>query len=515
MTLAGAMIGALAASAVLVAMIRPLKVGPVGFDSAASVIHFDRIVSGKQLEAFVTTTPKPLLTLVYGLTHALVPDWRAISLMAIGAFTLAAILGVLVVSRAAAGAPRWVAIVAAPLVLLGSPRLAVDVGLAYPVAWALVGWLVAALAALGPRPRPWIVGLALMLATLARLETVVVTGMVGLALMLQIVRSVRWRRSSERRIALSPWGIRSLAIATGLAAMALPVMLLHDWLLTGDPWFWLSVSAAYSNASASVPTPREVIHAGAVILVARPIPVLLALFGLGALWRDDRRPLLLGLLALGPGLGALLVLLAARGTYVSSRYYAGIEIALAVAAAIGAAAIARAVVTRARTTRAVGPVPSMTAAALVSAVVVGASALGAPFAPISSSVASAMQGQLATARLGDLAVPIVEPLLAPDGLVAGQTAPAEAAPWLYVPGLLRPRLAVDLDLPLWAVAGMNPSILAPGADVRPGSVIVHSRLDVPVGAYRALEVGGTVMLGSHSAETVATPDSGAWILFVH
>ena len=514
MTLAGATIGALAASAVLAAMIRPLHVGPVGFDSAASVIHFDRIVSGTRLEAFVTTTPKPLLTLVYGLTHAIVPDWRAISLITIGAFALAVIAGVLVVTRAVPGAPRWVAIVAIPLVLLGSPRLAVDVGLAYPVAWALVGWLAAGLAAMGPRPRPWIVGLALMLATLARLETVVVTGALALALIFEIARSLRRGTSPGPTIGRQAWDVRSLAIATAVAAMALPVMLIHDWLLTGDPWFWVSVSTAYSNASASVPTPREVVHAGAVILVARPIPVLLALIGLRALSREGR-PLLVGLLALGPGLGAMLVLLAARGTYVSSRYYAGIEIALAVAAAVGATAIARAVVTRAQTTYAVRSTPSIAAAAIVSAFVVAASALGGPFAPLSASVSSAMRSQLATTRLGDLVVPIVAPLLAPESLVAGQPAPAEATPWLYVPGLLRPRLAVDLDLPLWAVAGMNPSILTPGSGVRPGSVIVHSHLDAPRGTYQVLETGGKVIVGSHRAETVATPEPGAWILLVN
>src|SRR4029077_15638140 len=64
-------------------VIRPFSAGPVGFDSAASVIHFDRIISGQGLEAFVTATPKPLLTVMYGLVHSIVPDWRAISWLAI------------------------------------------------------------------------------------------------------------------------------------------------------------------------------------------------------------------------------------------------------------------------------------------------------------------------------------------------------------------------------------------------------------------------------------------------
>lgn len=502
-----ALIGAVGATAVLAVMIGPFDVGPVGFDSAASVIHFERIVAGERLEAFVTATPKPLVTLLYGLIHSAFPDWRAISFATLGAFGAAVLVAVFIIRRAVPEAPRWVALVAAPLLLIGSPAIALDVSLAYAVPWALVGWLVAGWAAIGPRPRPWLVGIALLLATLARLETVAITGLVGVALAVQVVQSVRGR-------AASTWGVRALAITTVLASLALPVMLVHDLLLTGDPWFWLSVSAHYSKAATSVPTPAVVLTHVANMVAARLLPTLVGLIGLVALWRHQQRALVYGLVALGPGLISLLVVMAARGTYVSSRYYAGFEIALAMATALGVAAIAASFAQR---SAAWGPVrvgQRRTLAAAV-ALILGGSVLGAPFAPRSSNVARTIAEQSALARLGDDAQPFVADLLGGRGLRGGQPAPSDARTWLYVPTLLRPRLAVDLDLPLWAVGGINASILSPTANLRSGAVIVHStRFDPPPGDYAALETGGLVAIGGLSADTVASSDSELWVLVV-
>ena len=65
------------------------------------------------------------------------------------------------------------------------------------------------------------------------------------------------------------------------------------------------------------------------------------------------------------------------------------------------------------------------------------------------------------------------------------------------------------------MAGVSPSILAPGESLRPGAVIVHSsRFDAPAGTYGTLETGGTVRLGSHEADTVGTPSTDAWVLQV-
>ena len=54
-------------------LLGPATIDP---DASSSVLYFDRIVSGHRLEGFVPTTPKPLLTVVFGLSWGLVHDWR-------------------------------------------------------------------------------------------------------------------------------------------------------------------------------------------------------------------------------------------------------------------------------------------------------------------------------------------------------------------------------------------------------------------------------------------------------
>ena len=76
------------AAALAFELARPFRAGAVAFDSAAAVLYFERLVAGRQLESFVTTLPKPLLTVVYGLLHASTSDWRPISWAAILAFAV-------------------------------------------------------------------------------------------------------------------------------------------------------------------------------------------------------------------------------------------------------------------------------------------------------------------------------------------------------------------------------------------------------------------------------------------
>jgi hypothetical protein len=70
-TLAG-LVGLLAA-AVLWLVVQPLAGVGNDADSATTVLYFDRLVHGQRLEAFLPTTPKPLLTVVYGLALSRVP----------------------------------------------------------------------------------------------------------------------------------------------------------------------------------------------------------------------------------------------------------------------------------------------------------------------------------------------------------------------------------------------------------------------------------------------------------
>ena len=58
-------------------------------DASASVLYFNRIVGGQRLEAFWPTTPKPLLTLIYGLSWWPTNDWRSLAIVTIVAGGLA------------------------------------------------------------------------------------------------------------------------------------------------------------------------------------------------------------------------------------------------------------------------------------------------------------------------------------------------------------------------------------------------------------------------------------------
>ena len=139
------------------AVIQPFAVGQVGFDSAASVLYFDRLVQGRHLESFITTTPKPLLTFVYGLAYSLTHDWRPISWLVIAMFGLSAVLAAELVRRIAGPAAAAFAAVA----VLGSVALFADVAISYAVVWAFVACLIAGLLVETDRPRYGLAGLAL------------------------------------------------------------------------------------------------------------------------------------------------------------------------------------------------------------------------------------------------------------------------------------------------------------------------------------------------------------------
>jgi hypothetical protein len=231
----------LATVAVSAFLIRLLAGASVGFDSAASVIHFERIIGGRQLEAFVTTTPKPALTLVFGVLHA-VGGWFAVAAATVLVFaagvTLAAWLAWRVGGPVAAGF--------AAVAIVGSPLMLLDVGKAYAVAWALLPWLIAAWAVLAPNPRYWLAAFALLVAALIRIETLVVVPGALLAIVLA--------RIAHRA---DPSVVPRAALAIVFVPMlAIPVMAAHDWLLTGDPLFWVQVSTRFAEAASVRRRPR-------------------------------------------------------------------------------------------------------------------------------------------------------------------------------------------------------------------------------------------------------------------
>ena len=165
---------------VALAAIRPTLGPPLAYDTFASVLHFDRLVSGRHLEGALGTTPKPLLTLALGLAHA-AGGWLLVSIVSILAWASAVGLGTALAARLAGiagGAAMGALLVTSPALLLETAW-----GLASP--WALGLWFAAALAVMAPRPRWGLAGLLLGLATLARLETVL---LIGLALVAVLVR---------------------------------------------------------------------------------------------------------------------------------------------------------------------------------------------------------------------------------------------------------------------------------------------------------------------------------------
>ncbi len=496
-------------------LVRPFTAGPVGFDSAASVIHFQRIASGRTLEAFVTATPKPLLTLVYGGLHELTGDWRSISWATIAAFAVAVGLASRIAWRLAGPA----AAVATVVGLVGTTLLLEDVVISYAVPWALVGWLVAALAVLGPRPRPLVAGLALMAASLARLETLVVVAVIAIALAGMTL--VRLRRDRSTAGIRRWWGVL-------LGAAAVPVMLVHDLLLTGDPWFWMSVSARYSAADPdSVRSPLEI----AGFLTARYLgmPLLLALGSVGVIWlaRVRQWPILVGLVGLGPGVAAFLVVMAARGTYVSNRYVAAIDLALVLASGVGF--VAAWMIVERRLLRP-GPVDEprgasatiriVTAIGMAAAVAVVASW---PPAVLDQELRSRAYSVRTQAEHADAVVPVLGCGL--DAIPGSRDLPPADAPMaddpreavVLVAGLLRPRLAVDLALPLGKVIGTPAAWLEPGDSFLPaGNLVFHDRLgDRPPEAFTILEGSQPVVVdGTSLTPLVADPASGVWVQWI-
>jgi hypothetical protein len=315
-------------------------------DEHAAVHYFDRLVAGERLEEPLLSAPKPLLTVVHGLAWRAGHDWRLLEALAVAAFALA----VVCLARSAGRLAGPPAAAATALAVAGSGPLVLQAARGNSMVFALAAWSVALDAltrgpgsrgggfkgggfrevrAAGGRPSgggaAWgVAAAALFVAGLARAES---------WLLLPLAAGygiVAWRRG-ERRAAL---------LVLPLAAPL--VWLAHDWLLTGDPLYALGVPGRYSDLVSG----RQVVPPGDwLALVARRYaadPLLLALAAAGVIWLFRRRAWvwLAALGAAGVGVLTLLGLQAWQGTYISWRYFDPADVALHVAAALGAAAIA-------------------------------------------------------------------------------------------------------------------------------------------------------------------------------
>jgi hypothetical protein len=292
-------------------------------------------------------------------------------------------------------------------------------------------------------------------------------------------------------------------VAIGL--LAVPVMMIHDWVLIRNPMYWAGIVVRYSAADPSaVRSPAALLAWLGHHYLGMSLLVLLAC--LGAVWlvRRRRLGLAVGLALLGPGIGAFLLLMAARGTYVSGRYLYLMDIAVTLAAGIGfgmvrVPEIAGWLGSRVRT---------VIVLALVAAAAVGMSA-AAPFGPLDPATRASMTTQRTVAQNLRSAQPAIRRALGSGG--ATTTAPAVLAP-----GLWTPRLMVDLGLRIQDV--MPPQFDAAGAayvsTLHVGELVYHDRVGDPAnGVAAVLEAGGHVSFGSLALRLEASDPRAGWWLY--
>ena len=492
-------------------------------DSAASVLYFRSIVGGEPLETFISTTPKPLLTLVYGLAWTFTEDWRTLGWLTIAVFGVAVACGAELLNRLAGRAAAAFLVVAMTL----SPVLALEVSRANSVVWAIAGWLAAGLALSLPKPRAWLAGATLLVAFLSRTETIVLLAPATLWI---VVLALRGQTAQARRLA-------PLAVSW----LALPIACLHDLLLTGDPLYWLSVPAGYTAIVAPdlrALRPLELI--GEVVSRYAGMPILAALAAAGAIRLARRRQwAVLGAIAsLTAGVIALLVVITWRQVYVTTRYLEPADIGLLVAAAVGAGWIAEvasgAVASRLAGAdepgprgavrpiprRAIGPALAIGLAVVIAAIV---AARDLP-AAVGGSIAAELERVRTTSRNADLVRPRLAAILAaapeavpppiegPAGLPIVDTRRAT----ILVPRTLVNRLLVDLDAPITRLADSWLAIRPSGGEpaVSSGQVIYHDRAgDLRPELFGSFEIAEPATWAGFQLSPLFTdPRAGIWIV---
>jgi hypothetical protein len=139
-------VGVAAATAAMVRLPGPAVLDP---DEHAAVLYFRSLTGGQRLEDPLLSTPKPLLTLVHGLTWAATSDWRSLTALTVAAFALA----VTALARAAGRLGGTPAAVGTVVAVAGSGPLVLQVARGNSVIWALAGWAVALDALTQPRRR--------------------------------------------------------------------------------------------------------------------------------------------------------------------------------------------------------------------------------------------------------------------------------------------------------------------------------------------------------------------------
>lgn len=515
-------LAAAVAAAMLTSPLGPTTMDPDGF---ASVLYFERIVAGRHLESFVPTTPKPLLTVTYGLLWALTGDWRVPVLLTVAGWGIAAGLVTLLAWRGGGAVTAGFVGVA----LAGWSALALEVSRANSLVWALAFLAAAALLLRDARPRRGVVagvGLLLLLAGTSRVEGLLATAALGGALVLIWLAGVvrrRWAGDGHRRRrppALRWWP------AVPIGALALPAMLVHDWLLTGDPWFWVSVASRYTAIYAAGLEPLPPLeYLSVVVERMEPLALLVVLAAIGAAGLLRRRDWAIagGLAVLSLGVLAMLSVLAARGVYISNRYYEPVELAIIGGAGLGLA-YALAAATRLLGRRPLGERASVTSLAVAVAVgAIVAVAIRWPLTPWDERADRlAADVRRSAVNLDHFAGTFAEVLASapapPDGAFEAVGAPErdQRDSTLLVSSRSASRVVVEQGSTLLDVGDLYAAILAAGTpeEMLPGPTVLHdSNVDRPRERFEFLEVSSPTSIGGLELVPLEVDaEAGAWLL---
>ena len=491
----------IASVAVASAVVRPLDAGSVGPDAAAPVIEFQRLLAGRAVEGHLTQTSKPLFDLVYGVAYSLTGDWRAVASAAVIAFGLSVVLAAILANRVAGPLSAGFAAVA----FLFSPILLTDVSLAYAVTWMLLFTLLAGLAATAARPRFGLAGIALALAALARPEALAIVGTALAALVAAEILALARQRPHPPRGAY--------LVLLGL--LAIPILAGHDWLLFGDPLFWAKTAQLNSEGRPVRGLVAMVSWIGHHFVGLAPLAPLAAAAAF-VLAKRRRWVMLVGLTGAIFGVAALFVLIGARGTFLSVRYLAPIDLGVLFAAALGVS-----ILDTPTLRRQLGPRFRRGGRGIALAVAGGALAgvAVAPLWPLDQAVRVSVADQVRLHRNARAAIAVVREALGPTASWR-DLSPAEAAAvphQVLIPRQLRAQAVVDLGLPLNAVWYSSPGLIRPSDGLpSPGTIIYHDRLDdAPQSRYAVLEIDQPTTVGKlRLVPLLSDPKKGVWVIRV-
>ncbi len=491
---------------------RPVHAASIAFDSQVAVLDFSRLLSGHRVEVFLSTTPKPLLTFIFGPLELLSHDWRSLAWATLLAFGLGVVLMAELASRFG-GKAAWAFV---GIGLAGSGALLNDVAYALAVPWAMLGWAIAGLALSRPRPRYGLAGIALMLATLARIETILIVGLAAVVLVAFTLPPVA-RAAAGVGISRPPR--RAWLILVGFAA--LPVMGIHDLLIYGDPLFWSTVATRYSAVtSLHILSPAGLLRS--MIGHYRGLwPLgILGLIGVVRLIRGRAWAVLIGLAAMGPGMAAFLLYLAVRHIFVPDRYFAPIDIASILAAGVGAGWLLE--IGAARLGHRLGGRPGQTRAVAAGSLVLALGLAGVstwPSGLLDPSLRTAAHRSLALAADLDQMDPVLRQIV--DRTPGARTWPvgggsagvAPAMVLMYVPLPYRPRMSVDLDAPLTIIGDTAASLASAAGHPVAGQFVAHDwHADGALPLWRPYESPIPVTFNGVSIVPVASdPARGWWI----